>query len=146
MGNRRRRKEGAELVVTGRGRPSRGAAWPLLLLLLLLLAQVEFSQLTFRLANISVVITIEGSIVRPPPLALRPLSAGQMMIEDDDDEREIERIGGRSRFRFLLRRTDIYLGSKMINGTALQEKIWSLGLLATLSCSCNAKYQNRHGI
>ena len=55
-------------------------AWPPVLLLLL--AQVEFSQLTFRLANISVVITIEGSIVRP---------AGQMMIEDDDDEREIER-------------------------------------------------------
>ena len=48
-------------------------------------AQVEFSQLTFRLANISVVITIEGSI---PSRYL-----GQMMIEDDDDEREIEKRG-----------------------------------------------------
>ena len=60
----------------------------------LLLAQVEFSQLTFRLANISVVITIEGSIrslslsLSPSlPLSL-PLSFGQMMIEDDVDERE----------------------------------------------------------
>ena len=99
MGNRRRRKEGAELVVTGRGRPSRGAAWPLLLPLLLL-AQVEFSQLTFRLANISVVITIEGSILS---LSLSlPSSLGQMMMEDDDDEREGEREkkeGGRSRIR-----------------------------------------------
>ena len=46
-------------------------------------AQVEFSQLTFRLANISVVITIEGTISPHHSLSL-----GQMMIEDDDDERE----------------------------------------------------------
>ena len=87
MGNRRRRKEGAELllllvVVAGaEGLPGLPG---------LLLAQVEFSQLTFRLANISVVITIEGSIrsLSPSlPLSL-PLSFGQMMIEDDVDERE----------------------------------------------------------
>ena len=60
MGNRRRRKEGAELllllvVVAGAERlPGLPG---------LQLAQVEFSQLTFRLANISVVITIEGSIL-----------------------------------------------------------------------------------
>ena len=90
MGNRRRRKEGAELLLEPIGGGGRGAG--VAAGAAAGLAQVEFSQLTFRLANISVVITIEGSIVRPP-LALRPLSAGQMMIEDDDDEREIEKRG-----------------------------------------------------
>ena len=48
-------------------------------------AQVEFSQLTFRLANISVVIPIEGSIRcgRSPSISF------QMMTENDDGAIEI---------------------------------------------------------